>query len=512
MQTDDTVDLRDWIDLLRRRRGVFLAAAGALFMASLAVAVTWPATYRSQATILIEQQDVPSDLVRSAVASSAAERIESISQQITTRANLLGIAEKFGLFAEAREEQRVGQALDGMRRRIKVETVDVDVVDPRSGRPGRAAIAFTIAYRGGDAETTQQVTQELATLFLDQNRRSRSESANEAFAFLAAEAELLSTQILDLETQIAAFKEQNVTGLPELSEANLRLLENAERQLANVDGQIRALEERRHILEGDLAQISPWRPMMSATGEPVLDPFVLLRSKRAELLALSARYTDRHPDVVRLRREIDGLEASIGPGAPSQPGEGAEIAGVLGMEPDNPAYVSLRARLAAVDGELASLAEYRQHLIDRQADYERRITAGPGIERDYLALSREYEAAVQRYREIRESQNEARVRLNLEAEHGEQFSLIDPPQVPEAPIRPNRPLIAMLGLMMSLAGGLGAAFVAEGLDGRAAEPESGVKAEPTLTELRREVAGPKGDSQVIRAAGSAKPRQRGRRA
>ncbi|NNG02637.1 MAG: lipopolysaccharide biosynthesis protein, partial [Inquilinus sp.] len=255
--TDDTIDLREWVDMLRRRRKTFLVVAGALFVLSLVVALSWPSTYRSVATILIEDQDVPADLVQPAVTTSAVERIESISQQVMTRANLTAIVEKHDMFVEAREEDRLGPALDGMRRRIKVDTVDVDVVDPRSGRAGRTAIAFTISYDDRNAELTQRVTEELATLFLEQNRRSRSDSATETVVFLTAEAELLSDQIGDLEAQLAAFKEQNVTGLPELADMNLRLLDNTERHLVNIDSQIRALEERRHILEGDLAQVTP---------------------------------------------------------------------------------------------------------------------------------------------------------------------------------------------------------------------------------------------------------------
>ncbi|NNG03247.1 MAG: hypothetical protein HKM95_04000 [Inquilinus sp.] len=291
---------------------------------------------------------------------------------------------------------------------------------------------------------------------------------------------------------------------------NLRLLDNTERHLVNIDSQIRALEERRHILEGDLAQVTPWRPMVSSSGETVLDPVALLRSKRSEFIAMSARYTAVHPDVVRLRREIAALEAAAA-SAETESGLG----GVgLGLDADNPAYVTLRARLAAVDGELSSLDEYREHLVARLADYERRIIEGPSVERDYLALTREYEAATRRYREISDTRSDARVRLNLEAGHAEHFSMIDPPLVPEEPIRPNRSLIAMLGLMFSLAGGLGAAVTVEALSKRAETPEGEEteEAEQTIAELRREIAVLKGDAQPLRRPAGAKSRQRGQRA
>ena len=136
------------------------------------------------------------------------------------------------------------------------------------------------------------------------------------------------------------------------------------------------------------------------------------------------------------------------------------------------------------------------------------------IERDYLALNREYEAAVARYREIRSSENDARLRLQLEAEHAEHFSLIDPPQVPESPIRPNRTLIGMVGLLFSLTGGVGAVATAEALAGRA-EPAPDRRlqlAEQTITALQREVALLKGDAQELpQPAASRTPPARGGR-
>ena len=552
---EDTVDLRDWVEVLMRRRRLFLLTAGLLCVASVLTALLWPATYRSVATVLIEQQEVPTDLVRPAVTTSAVERIETISQQVMTRANLLAIIEKYDMFAEARAENRVSGVVDSLRRRIKVDTVDVDVVDPRSGQRGQAAIAFTIAFQSGNPELTRDVTEELATLFLAQNQQSRSDSATETVEFLSAEAGLLSGHITDLESQLASFKEENVTRLPELVNLNLRLLENAERQLADVDAQIRSLQERRFTLEGDLAQVSPWAKLLSATGDPVVDPASLLRSLQAEYIGLSARYTASHPDIVRLRRQIAALEEAIGSvdivdgrerelarlrgelataleryseahpdvvrlrrsvavleATPAQGSGGTDVV----LAPDNPAYITLRARLNAVDGEMASLREYRGFLAERMVDYEQRIIEGPGIERDYLALSREYENVVARYQDIRDSENDARMRMHLEAGHAEHFSMIDPPALPEEPIRPNRTLIALMGFLFSIASGVGVVATAEAFGknaGNTGDPRLDL-AEQTISELHREIALLKGEVQTLHAPSSrpAKPGRRGTRA
>src|SRR5437899_10869352 len=94
---EGTKTLQDHLTAFRRRRKQIVTAAGILFLISVAVAVLIPPTYRSTATILIEQQEVPPDLVRSTISSYADQRIQVISQQVMTRANLLRIVDKYNL-------------------------------------------------------------------------------------------------------------------------------------------------------------------------------------------------------------------------------------------------------------------------------------------------------------------------------------------------------------------------------------------------------------------------------
>lgn len=543
MADNQNIDLRDYIGVLVRRRVAFAITAAVVFALSMAVTFLWPATYSSTATILIEEQDIPADLVRSAVTSSAVQRIESISQQVMTRANLMRVVEKFDIYVEAREEGKTDKVLASMRKRITIDTLDVEAVDPSSGRPGQVTIAFTVSFEHGDPEIAQKVTQELASLFLDRNEQTRTARASGTLQFLTDEAGELGAQIADLEGKLATFKERNQSSLPELTDLNFQLMDKVERQFDGVEGQLRSLEERKHMLEGELALISPWNPMVSESGERVVDPVTLLRTLRAEYIGAAARYSARHPSVVRLGRQIDALEKQLGAidgseeraktlartrqeliaaqknYAPDHPdvvnlrrtiavletlpeANTAEQPGastIAGIEGDNPAYITLRARLRAVESELESLRGFRDQLAARLNDYEQRIAQAPQIERDYLSMRREYDSAMRRYQEIKDNQTDARVRRNLENQHAEQFSLIDPPQVAEEPIKPNRALLGFLGLLLSLTCGLGGAGVAEAWDTRS-QPAEGTEldeAEQTIAELRREVALLKGIAQEL---------------
>lgn len=449
LRDNQTVDLRDYFEILKKRRKAFAFSAGVVLILTLALTFMMSPIYMSKATILIEEQDIPTDLLRSTVTSPASQRIQTISQRVMTRDILLQIAEKYNIFIEARKEERTQDILDSMRKRISIDVVDLKV-DKAGGRRGMVAIAFTVSFRHANPEITQRVTSEIVDLFLKRNESYRSAKANETLVFLTTEANTQSKQITVLEAKIATFKEQYQDSLPEMREINLRQVNDLERQQADTETQIRSLQERKFNLVGDLAKISPWSPMISSTGERVADPSSMLRVLRMQLVNARTKYSAKHPTIVSLKHEIASMEKQVG---------SKGLASVAGIEPDNPAYITLRARLNAVESELKSLQTLSTQLEEKLLTYGRRLELAPQVERDFLSLSRDYDSALRRYQKIKDSQTEARVRRDLEKTSAEEFTLIDPPQIPQNPIRPNRPLIGMIGFLLSLiAGVIGAAL------------------------------------------------------
>jgi len=500
MEMDEQVkDLSDYIDAFRRRRGTIIAVAGVIFVLGLAAALLWPPTYQSTATILIEEQEVPQELVQSTVTSYATQRIQTISQRVMTRANLMNIIEKYNLYEDERKRETTEEILARMRDDIKLEMISAEVVDPRSGRPMPATIAFSLSFEGEDPQKVQKVASELTTLYLNENLKERSTKATETLAFLSSEADRLNRQIAELDRQLAEFKEQNINRLPELSQLNTQMLDRTEREIADIDNQIRAMEDRRFYLKGQLEQIDPYG------SDPNLSPGARLKALRTEYASMVARYSPEHPDVIRLKREIEALEKETGAGpdrealakeldalrvqlkaaeekyAAEHPDvqrlkkavaalekeyEAAAEAGTgQARTPDNPAYLTLRAQLNSIENDIKALLARRAELENKLKDYEKRLTEMPQVERQYLALQRDYENAVAKYREIKAKEMQARVAQQLEQESkGERFTLIDPPALPEEPIKPNRPAIIFLSLVLAIGGGLGVAAVGESLD------------------------------------------------
>src|SRR5262245_6186748 len=506
---EQSQSLRDYVEAIQRRRLPMLVTLAAIVLASAVTAYVLPPSYRSTATILIEEQEIPYDLVRTTISSFADQRIQVISQQVMTRANLMQIVEKYDLYRSQRRYETNEEILGRMRGDIKLNLVNADVIDRRSGSRTSATIAFTLSYDGETADRAQKVANELTSLYLNENLQLRQQKAKETSSFLAEEIERLRREIGDMEARLAAFKRRNAGQLPELSVLNMQMRDRTDAEILEIDRQLASLEERRFYLQAQLVQIKPYTPILSTTGERILDPEDRLRTLRAQAAGLSGVYSAEHPDMVRARGQIEALEREVG--APAEDSEQAKLLTkyrtdlialrkkysddhpdvvhlaktVEAMEaaqksaggkpaadaararkPENPAYISLQAQLEGLDADSRSLKKKKEELSTRLAGLEARLAHTPQVEREYLDLARDRENSVVRYRELKAKLMEADIAQEMEKERkSERFSLIDPPQYPEKPRTPNRPAILLIGLALGVMGGAAYAGVAEGRDG-----------------------------------------------
>ena len=216
------------------------------------------------------------------------------------------IVEKYNLYESERKRNTIEDVLTEMREDIGVDMITADVMDPRTGRPASATIAFTLGFKSESPTKAQKVASELTTLYLNENLKSRTEKAAETYDFLTAESTRLSEEISRLEAQLAEFKERNINTLPELRDLNTQVLERTEREISDVDTQIRTLEERKIYLQGQLGMLDPY-----SSGE-VLSPSARLDALRTEYIHLASRYSPDHPDVTSIKREIKALELETG--------------------------------------------------------------------------------------------------------------------------------------------------------------------------------------------------------
>ena len=503
---DKKKDFREYLDLFHRRKVQILVPMAALFVLGVLAAFLLPPSYRSTATILIEEQEVPPDLVRSTVTSYADQRIETIKHQVMTRSNLWKIVEQYGLYSSQRRRDTTEEVLEQFVNDIKIEVISAEVVDHRTGQPTHATIAFTLAYDGETPQLAQKVANELTSLFLSENLKTRERNAQETTVFLKSQAQRLSGHIKELEKKISAFKERAKGALPELTQLNMQLLNQVDQELITVDQQVRSLEEKKISLEGQLATLKPNTPIITTSGERILDQEERLKALRAQYASSASYLSPQHPDVIKMKRELDALEKDVGETGGTdelskqltdaranlaalleRDGEDhpdviryrkiiasleKEIAqakpvpeGAASVKPENPAYILTQSQLDSAVHDLEAMKATRTEMKARADDLAHRLEEAPMIEQEYLDLTRDRDNSVEKYREIRSKLVEAQVSEVLEAQRkGERFSLIDPPALPEKPEKPKRPVIFVLSFVLAAAGGLGYGAAAENLD------------------------------------------------
>jgi polysaccharide biosynthesis transport protein len=490
-----------------RIRHTFLRVAAVLTLGTFIVAIAWPPTFRAGATILIEQQEIPQDLVRSAISSFADQRVQVISQRVMTTQNLMSLIERYNLYPDIRQSKPREVLLQRMRADIAMKMISADVIDPRSGRPTQATIAFTISYQNHSRDLTLKVANELTTLYLNENLTSRTQMAEQTTAFFSEQASSQQSRIVELDKKLADYKQKHQDSLPELSQVNLQVSDRTSLELHDAENRIAAIDSQQVLLRAQLAQLNPTSQVYSDTGQRVMGVEDRLKALKSELAGYKARYAPGHPDIVNAEREIAGLEkeakahdstsdiarqlaeaqAQLSRAqekyAPDHPDVlrltrlVSEIEKELAAQPavsakekadahaDNPVYIQVKGQLDALSVERQSAETRRDELRKKLDDYERRLAQAPAVERDYHELVRDLENAQIKYQQIRAKQGEVQVSENLEAERkGERFTMIEPPLPPEKPVTPNRFLIIAAGLVFSLGIGIGAAIAKDAFD------------------------------------------------
>lgn len=500
-------NLADYLAILKRRKWQLVLPIVLLLPLAVLVAITLPPVYRATATILIEQQEIPADLIRTTVTSFADQRIQVIRQRVMTTSNLGAIIERYNLYPSIREKQGLNPAVAEMRDHVDLDMISEDVVDPRSGGTRTATIAFTLAFDDPSPVLAQRVTNELVSLFMNENLRQREAAVEEATIFLREEADRLADQIATLEAALSEFKQQHSDNLPELLSINRELLARTEQQLRDNTLALRTLTEQKLYLETTLAQQDPQLMLgVAGAGWSADSPQARLQLLETQYLGLATRYSPEHPDRQRIERELAALRQEVGASAKADLSQRrAELAGSLAAargryssdHPDvqrlereledverriaapgtggpaqpstqsaqNPAYVQLQSRLDALAIEMQGLEQTQKDLEERIKIYQERLMAAPNVEREYNNLTRGYENAVAKFREVKDKQLEAELAQALERERkAERFTLIEPPLVPDEPIKPNRPAIMMLGVVFSIGAGVGHLALREMLD------------------------------------------------
>ncbi len=444
---DYELTLHDYIDILRRRALVMVAVFLAVLATASAFALLLPPVYQSSGTILIESQQISSEFIPTSVTGYASERIEVIKQRVMTRENLLRIIRKYNLFRDKTNSRVTSELIDDLRKRIDISLLNTDL---GGRRRGRATIAFSISFEDRYAELAYRVTNELVTLFLDENIKSRVERATETTEFLSQEAKRLKGDLEKMETLVANYKQEHADALPEHLGLKIDILQRTESTLAELDRDYQATQNELTRLDLELTAAMEGKESSGGMTE--------LEKLKAEYREATINYTDTHPTVRALKRKIAALEKS---------GNTDEDTANTVSSVNSALVFKLKTLISTAKGRLASLQAQRKPMRQKIADLEKQIIKTPQVELGLSSLLRDHGNAKKKYEEIQSKQLGAQIAENLEGENkSERFSLIDPPLLADKPIKPNRFKIIILGLFAAIAAAGGIALLLEMLNQR----------------------------------------------
>lgn len=412
-----------------------------------------PDRFRSETLILVVPQRVPEAYVKSTVTARIEDRLQSISQQILSRTRLERIIQDFNLYASERKTAIMEDLVERMRNDIQVQIVKGD--------------AFRVAFTGQDPRTVMKVTERLASLFIDESLRDREVLAEGTNQFLEAQLEDARRQLVDHEKRLEEYRRKFNGQLPTQVDSNLSVIRGAEIQLQALTDSFSRDRDQKALLDRQIADLSnedgsaPAAPR--ETVEVAADGTAQggtaaqqLEAARAQLAAMQLRLTEKHPDVVRMKRIVREFEVKAEAEALSRP---VSVAG--GVSPAERARQNrlneLRMEREAVMRAAANKENEMKRLRGIIADYQTRVEAAPTRESELVALTRDYDTLQKSYASLLSKREDSQIAANLERRQiGEQFKILDPARLPEKPASPNRPLINALGALAGL--GLGVAL------------------------------------------------------
>ena len=455
--SEDTQDLKQSLDqvlqVARRRRWAILLTLLVATLGTVFVSHVLPAQYKSEATILVEQQQVPERYVTPTTTADLIQALQAMTQDILSRSRLLQIISEFDLYPSEKKRLGPDELVQQMRKNIEIEPI---VANPER----RGANAFKISFVGKNPSTTREVVNRLTSLFIVENLRNREDQAKNTTNFLQEQLMAAHADLQEQEKRLRDFKMQHLGELPQEQQGNLQILSGLQMQLQNTMSALGRAREQQVYLESLLAQYHSLAPKSGANINQagtnrvaaVEKQLTDLRTKKAELVA---HYTPEHPDVVNVNRQIAQTEALLELLKKNQKNSSAgaegEMAALQVTDDDDPATAQIKSQLKANQMEIANATASQKVLEGRIAEYQRRLNLTPVREQELADLLRNYTLSQQNYADLESKKTQSALATRLEQnQQGQQFRIVDPPNLPSRPFSPDRRKLALMGAGLGL--------------------------------------------------------------
>jgi polysaccharide biosynthesis transport protein len=493
---DDVPGFGEYLGILRKRRRLLLMVAMPIVALGGLLAVGLPDIYRSSGLIQIEGAEAVRrpDNLQSIVAREADEPmyadqyVQSLSTQVLSDKNLRRLLQERRIYDD--QDKDLAAATKKLRRDIDVDIVTVPILDPETGREREVVTAFSVAFDHRDPERALEGAKWVVNSYITENRNDRRGYAESAAKFFATEAERMGKRVAELEGKLAEFKAKNVGQLPELTEMNLSVMDRTENEIQNIESQMQALRRERVFLMAQLQQARATGPetaslrgleeeykRRAATYDESHPDLISLRrqmdalrsggsttgqtlrqqlaTQRSILAEARQRYGEEHPDIKRISRTIQSLEARIAAG------ESADRS----LASDSPMAVQLSTQLNATDTQIGALQARSIELRAKLSDLEGRMVSAPEVERGFQNVTRDLTSARTKYEELLKRQMDAEVsEAAIAGGTADKFRVKSAPAMPREPDQPERLAIFIIAIVFAIGISITAVVLAQLLD------------------------------------------------
>ncbi|MGC9158358.1 MAG: GumC family protein [Terracidiphilus sp.] len=434
--------IEDYADILKRRIWLILACALLLLIVATGVSYFIPPQYVSQTLVLIEQQKVPEDYVKPVVNEDLNARLASMKEQILSRSRIEPIIERFNLFPG--KDMTMDDRIEMTRKAIGINPIP-------ASQGAHTMPGFYITFKARDAHTAQQVCGEITSLFVSANLNARQSSAEGTTDFLKQQLEDSKRNLDEQDARLAAFQLKYLGKLPDQEQSNLNTLQALTTQLDAATQSLSRMQQEETFLQAMIAQQTQ---MVAQAGSATAASPDTLNSQLKDALAqeeeLEALYTPDYPDVIAIKRRIASLRAQIAHES-TAPVKGKTAPARV----ETPQLAQLRAQLHSEQQSIVSAKQQQARIEQQIRDYEARIDASPMVEEQYKEITRDHESALEFYNSLLTKMNESSMATALEQrQEGEQFRVMDAPNLPDEPTFPNHGIFAAGGLAAGLFLGL----------------------------------------------------------
>jgi polysaccharide chain length determinant protein (PEP-CTERM system associated) len=446
--------LQDYTTILKRRWWMIAIPAIVFPIVGYGITFLVQPQYISQTLVLVEQQKVPDSYVKPVITEDLSGRLATMREQILSRSRLQPIIERFNLFANSK--MTMDDRIDQTRKNIEIKPIQSEIART-GGLPG-----FFISFKAGDARTAQLVCGEITSLFVSENLSDRQASASGTTEFLKGQLADAKTKLDEEDAKLAKFQQTYVGKLPGAETSNTSMLTTLNTQLDASTQALARMEQDKSYAESILAlQQSQVAQMAEHGGASLQADQTQLQELLTQEADLTSRYTDDYPDVVTVRRKIKELRQQMAkapspsvPTAPSSP-----------KPTDSLSVLQLRAQLRAMEQGITQKRRDQAAIQAQLRMYQDRIASSPAVEEEYKSITRDNQTAQAFYDDLLNKMNQSKMATDLERrQQGEQFRVMDEPNLPESPDSPKRPVFVGGGLALGFALGLLVVGLLEYLD------------------------------------------------